>query len=709
MSQFSLGRAALLMAAGCAAFAALTGRVAYLQTYGREITVRQAERQQHRQQILPARRGGIFDRNGVLMAGTIQSKVLFADPKFMMDEFQARADEELKARADAAERRARGKATSAPTTKSTQTFPGRYAPWDGVGAARNAALTEVADLVGIKPADLIGRVDAKQDSEFVKLAVRVSDDTADAIAKLKIPGIGFLPMPVRNYPMEDLASHILGGISSDGVGLDGLEQKYDRVLNGRDGFLKERTDSRGRPIETTEDDFVAPVHGEHLVLTIDANIQMIAEQELRATIEKFSAKRGEVVVMNPWTGEVLALANYPTYRTEDYLASADADKHRVLGDPPAVRNSALVAPYEPGSTIKPFIASPALQWKVTRVGEMFDTHNGHYTTSYGRGITDVHEYSRLALWDVLVKSSNIGMALLGERLGNAKLREALSGFEFGRPTGIELPGESGGVLYSLPNWTKYSTESVSQGYEVMVTPLQLARGMCAIANGGQLLRPTIVKGVVDDQGEVTALPNLKLSPGEGRQVLEPETAAQVRRVLADVLVRGTGMHARSDLYNVFGKTGTAHLTEPGKKVYSQDKYTSSFIGAAPYEHPQLVVAFIIHEAKKSGKNYYGGTTAAPGAVQTLERSLRYLGVEPSPKLAPPPPEMVPLLYNYSEKAYSGWPDNIRKERGEPIAPKDGPPTPPSPDDDTVPPMPTPNSTTPPGQPAPTPPDVRSVG
>lgn len=681
MADFSLGRAAVLLAAGTVAFAGLTGRVAFLQTYGREATVRQAERQQHRQRVLEPRRGCIFDRNGVLMAGTIQSKVLFADPKFMMEEFQSKADEELKTRREAEEKRARGKKVSAPTTRSTEAFPGRYAPWDGVVAARNAALTEVANLLNISPEDLIQKMDDRADSEFAKIAVRVDDKTADAIAKLRIPGLGFQPMPVRNYPLGELASHILGGISSDEVGLDGLEQRYDKVLKGKQGFLKERTDSRGQPIEVTDDNYVPPVHGQHLVLTIDANVQMIAEEELKATVDKQGAKRGEVVVMNPWTGEVLALANYPTYRTEDYLATADADKRRPKTEAPLVRNSVLVAPYEPGSTIKPFIASPAVQWKITRPGEVFDVHNGHYTTSYGRHVTDVHEYSRLALWDVLVKSSNIGMAELGERMGNAKLREALADFEFGRPTGIELPGESGGVLYSLPKWTKFSTESVSQGYEVMVTPLQLARGMCAIANGGKLLRPTILKGVVDPAGDVAAIPATRPGASEARQALEPETCAQIRRVLADVLVRGTGSHARSDIYNVFGKTGTAHLTEPGKKVYSQDKYTSSFIGAAPYEHPQLVVAFIIHEAKKNGKNYYGGTTAAPGAVQVLERSLRYMGVAPSPKLPPPPPEIAPELFNYSEKAYSGWPENVRKERVEIREEPSKPETRPVPNDD----------------------------
>lgn len=657
MRAFSNIRAAVLLGAAVAAFATLGGRVAYLQTYGRELTVRQAERQQHRQQTLQARRGCVFDRNGMLMAGTIQSKIMFVDPRFMAEEFKNKAEAELKLREERAALIARGKKvreiTAEEEEKAKQIFPARYEPWNGVDASMDRALTEVAMLIGYEPSDIIRTVRLKPDSSYVKVALRLDDAAVEAVNKLKIPGIGFQPMSVRAYPMDDLASHILGGISADNVGIDGLEARYDRVLRGKDGFLREMTDSRGKPIGVAADDFVAPVHGRHIVLTIDANIQMIAEQELRASIREFNAKRGEVIVMDPWSGEILALANWPTYRPAEYL---QADKEARI-------NAALVAPYEPGSTIKPFIVAPAVDFKLARITEIFDTHNGHYRTSYGRPVTDVHAYASLTLWDVLVKSSNIGMALLAERMGNDKLYDSLTTFGFGAPTGIELPGESGGLVNPRNKWTKYSTESVAQGYEVMVTPLQLARGMSAIANGGRLVQPTIVKGAVEGQGDVGAFPSARKAAGrEPPTVLSPTTTAEIRRVLADVLVRGTGSRARSSTYNIFGKTGTAHLTEVGKKGYSQSKYTSSFVGSAPFEHPRLVVAFIIHEAEKNGKNYYGGTTAAPGAALVLERTLRYLGEPPSPPLPPPPASLVDNLYNYSERPYKNWPENVIKER-----------------------------------------------
>lgn len=654
MIGFSLARAACVLSVVVAGFGVLAGRVAYLQTYGREKTVRQAERQQHRQQVLPSRRGSVFDRNGLLIAGTSQSKVLFADPKFMAEVFTDEAEKEISLREDRAELLAKGKKVTEHTPeqieKAKRVFPARYAPADhGVDRAMDAALAEVAAILGRDPSEIIRIVRVKPDGRFVRLAERVDDVAAEAIADLKIPGLGFTPMPVRNYPLVDLASHILGGISNDGVGIDGLEARYEKILRGRDGFLREQADSRGRPIAVTAEDYVAPVHGKHLVLTIDANIQMIAEQELRASIAQFGAKSGEVVVMDPWTGEIMALANWPTYEPSSYLASGE--EARI--------NRALVAPYEPGSTIKPFIVGPALEGGVVRVGEVFNTNDGRYRTPYGRMIEDVHAYDHLTVWDILVKSSNIGMSHIGERMGNPKLHASLTQFGFGKPTGIELPGENGGLVRGTEKWSKLSADSLVMGYELMVTPLQLAQATSAIANGGMLVKPTVVRGLVDEKGDVTAL---RSAGTVSQRALSEETSAEIRRVLADVMVRGTGTRARSDTYNVFGKTGTAHLTEKGKRGYSPNQYTSSFVGGAPLEHPRLVVAFVIHRAEKKGRQYFGGTTAAPGASMVLERSLKYLDTQASPRLELPPNAIIGRLHNYNERAYSEWPENVRKAR-----------------------------------------------
>jgi cell division protein FtsI (penicillin-binding protein 3) len=398
-----------------------------------------------------------------------------------------------------------------------------------------------------------------------------------------------------------------------------------------------------------EDDYLPPRHGQHLVLTIDSNIQMIAQQQLGETCEQFRAKRGEAIVMDPRTGNVLAMANWPTFNPQNIEDSA----------PELRRNRCLTDPYEPGSTIKPFIVGPALAGNITRVNEVWPIPGKSYKSPMrAKPITDVYAYGPLATWDVLVKSSNIGMTMLGERMGRAQLHAALSGFGFGKPTGVALPGEDAGLLNPLASWKNYSIPSVCQGYEVMVTPMQLARGFCVYANGGHLVEPRIVKGVLDESGALVehdppaALESLP-------QVMDAQSAAAMRRVLADVPVRGTGTRARSRAYTIFGKTGTAHVSTGG--AYNETSYTSSFVAGAPAENPQIVVAMIIHEpdrdwAIKNNLMYYGGTVAAPGAGKIVEDTLKYLDVPASPPLQPPPPAIASVLVRFDPRVYERFPD-----------------------------------------------------
>jgi cell division protein FtsI/penicillin-binding protein 2 len=249
---------------------------------------------------------------------------------------------------------------------------------------------------------------------------------------------------------------------------------------------------------------------------------------------------------------------------------------------------------------------------------------------------------------VLVKSSNIGMCMLGQRLGNKGLYSALTNFNFGKQTGIELPGEDPGLVNPLKKWNRFSTESISQGYEMRVTPLQLARGMCAYANGGKLVDPRVVKGTVDADGKVVTAAN-RPTFDKLPQVVDADSAAQVRRILCDVLIRGTATKARSNIYNLFGKTGTAHSAKNG--VYNEENYTSSFIGGGPYENPRLVVAMVIHDPDKS-LAHFGGTVAAPAASAVLERSLEYLQVPASPDLPLPTPQIQDVLYAFDAKLYT---------------------------------------------------------
>jgi len=600
MDTFSLRRAAVVFMLLGSILVVLIGRVAYLQTYGREQTLHRAERQQHQTLLLQARRGSIFDRNGFLLAGTIQTQTLFVDPKFIYDVYQQEGHslDEM-----------------------------------------DDAIIRLAKVIEKDPAAVERMLADRSANRFVKIAENLDDETCQEIAKLKLPGVGLQATSARYYPMGSLAAHLLGGTMKDGHGLEGLELEFDKPLSGQDGFARILKDASHRPLAMAAEDYLPPQHGRHLILTIDANIQMIAEQELAKAVEEFKAKRGEVVVMDPKSGEVLALANYPTFSPQN-IQDAPAEVRR---------DSTLVMPYEPGSTIKPFILGPALKWRLTRVNEIWPIPGLRWNVPDSRRVvTDVHAYGQLATWDVLVKSSNIGMSMLGVRIGNRALFKALSRWSFGQPTGIELPGEEGGVLRPLNKWTKDTTVSIPQGYELMVTPLQLARAFCAYANGGRLVKPTLLKGFLDSDGRVLRRDRTNELPMLP-EVLDPVTAAEMKRIMCDVVVRGTATKARSDTWNIFGKTGTAHISE-GKRGYSPTRFNSSFICGAPAENPRLVVAFIVHEPDKSIA-HYGGNVSGPAARRLLERALSYLQVPSSPDLPPPPAKIATALIGYNENLY----------------------------------------------------------
>lgn len=596
MNRFSPRRAALVFITLGVLFGALTARVAYLQTIGRQQTLGKADRQQHQTTIWPARRGSICDRNGFILALTTEKQDLFVDPHFIQ-EIQKDSHDVLEMDDDIQK------------------------------------LARILDTDSLALAQLLND---KADQRFLRVAPDVDESRIREIQKLNMPGVGFVPASARSYPMGSLAAHILGGTGKDGHGLDGIELHFDKSLSGKDGWERKLKDARRRAIGIDAEDYLPPEHGQHLILSIDANIQMIAEQELAAACKEHNAKHGEVVVMDPHTGQVLAMANYPTF-DPNVLDDASNDLRR---------DRCLTDPYEPGSTIKPFIVGPALRAHLTRLDEVWPIKGKTYITPYGRHITDVHGYTDLTTWDVLVKSSNVGMSMLGERLGNDKLHLFLAGWGYGKVTGIELPAENPGKLNVLRKWNKFSTESVSQGYELMVTPVQLCRAFCAYANGGRLVQPTLIRGVLDSEGHIVSRARPKdvmLLP----QVVDRATAAAMRQVLCDVPVRGTAAgSARSDTWNIFGKTGTAHIAEHG--VYSQTRFNSSFVCGAPAEKPRLAIAFIVHDPRGE---HYGGQVSGPYAKRLIERALTYMQVPASPPLELPPASIQPKLVNFNPKAY----------------------------------------------------------
>ncbi len=602
----------------------LGGRVAYLQTNDKNDQRKKLELQQYRTEVLQARRGCIFDRNGLLLAGNERRYNVFIDPKFMMGEF---ANLKIK------------------PTDGSDPEVARKRLWQ-------EAVQKICTTVGITEAEFAGSVKDWSTQKYVRIAIEKPEEVALAVSKLRmtvpgwkqdqpIPGVGTTAVTIRTYPMGTMAAQLLGGVSADGGGLEGLELQFDSLLAGRNGFCREQTTKERRGFDVADDDLQLPVHGQHLVLTIDANIQTIAEKELTEACVENQVDRGECVVLDPKTGEVLAMAHWPTYDPAD-VRNIRTPKGKVN----PVKNRALYDAYEPGSTIKPFIVSPALADGVTTISEMWHTQTP-YITATGRRITDHGSgYPTLSTWDVLVKSSNVGMVHLAERLGSTRLRDELTRWEFGQKTGIELRGESRGRLKPLTSIGKKDVESMGMGYALMVTPVQLVRGIAAIANGGILPPVEIIKGEVAADGSIK---DLNLPHKEPRRVLDAATAADVRRILADVPIRGTAkaVSPRPVTWTVFGKTGTAHVVSGSRYT---DKYTASFIGGAPLEDPRLVIAVVLHEVPKLSKDaYFGGKASAPAAIAILERSLNLMQVPASPPI-PLPPDSV-KLWNYKPDEY----------------------------------------------------------
>lgn len=570
-------RAALVLGALGLALVALLGRTAFLQTAGARAAA-YAERQHDATATLDARRGSIFDARGQLLAANVTGRSAFIDPAFFLEQNPDPAD-------------------------------------------RDAVLDVLAEILLIDPRTLAATVDQRREDRFVVVAEHLADDQQRAVRALGVKGVGLSDTPRRLYPAGSLAAHVLGSVGSDGNGLEGVELARDGTLEGQPGTARQVLDARRRPLLLAAADLTPPHHGRHLVLTLDANIQRITEEELAATCRAHNAKSGQAVVMDPRTGDVVALAVWPSYDP-----SAPGDAANELR-----RNRAITDPYEPGSVLKPFIVAAAIDDGLTRPDEVWPINGATWRTSYGRTITDVYGYHDLNTWDVLVKSSNVGMSMLGNRMGNDRLHAALGEFGFGQRGGIGLPGEGAGMVLPLSRWTKYSTESISQGYEMLATPLQLVRAVSAIANNGWLPTPRVVKGTLTEDGGLMPEPSKPM-----RQAVSPEAAAWLRRIMADVPVRGTAKNARSDTYHLFGKTGTAHQAVDGK--YDEEHYAASFIGGGPYEAPRLTIAIVVHEPDKSIA-HYGGLVAAPAAGQILERALQYLEVPPSPDL-PEYPETV---------------------------------------------------------------------
>jgi cell division protein FtsI (penicillin-binding protein 3)/stage V sporulation protein D (sporulation-specific penicillin-binding protein) len=446
---------------------------------------------------------------------------------------------------------------------------------------------------------------------------------ANRLAVRSIRGISFEQGAVRIYPNGPMASHVVGFINVDHEGVQGIERQEDQYLRGHDGFRYTQRDRSGKELVENRAEEHAPRPGCSVRLTIDLNLQNIVETELDSACAQFKPKKAIVILMRPQTGEILAMANRPNFDPNDVRTKPASYITAHEGD---MKNCAIADMMEPGSTFKIVTAAAALDRGIVHPDTVIFCENGAYSWG-GRVLHDHHPYGDLTVEDVLVKSSNIGAAKLAMELGEQRFYGYIRGFGFGERTGVALPGEIQGLVYPPNRWSKLSITHIPMGQEVAVTPLQTVAALSAIANGGHLMMPQIVKDITDDKGQVIA----SFPPVEIRQVVSGEAARQVTTALKGVVSpRGTAVLAKVSGFAVAGKTGTAEKIDP-KGGYLPGKYIVSFCGFLPADNPAFVGLVMLDDAVTKPDQDYGGTVAAPIFSRIGEKAARYLNLVPQPE------------------------------------------------------------------------------
>jgi len=551
------------------AFSALLGRCYYLQKYRYSHYSEISQRQQQGKIPLQPQRGTVVDSRGRVLAASNKLQTIFAEPRIIKDPKEVSYELAEILNRDVPE-------------------PNR------VGAH------EICKIIT-----------ESKNPGFVKLQNGVESDKISDIRK--IYGLGVQSNWKRHYPMGKLLSHVVGFTSVDGRGIAGLELEYDEKLIGEHGQNIFLADAFRRPIKFHQDKNLSD--GVGVVLTIDSTIQQFAREELLERFKMFEAEAGTAIVADPKTGAILAMVSLPDFDPEEPGLSDIANQ----------RNRAITDQFEPGSIIKPIVSAIALDAGVVDQKTVIFCEDGNY---HGKGFGQIreyryHRYGNMTVKEILINSSNIGMAKIGQKLGKKRLYEGLSLFGFGSKTGIELPGEITGVLRPLDDWDGYSLTRVPFGQEITATALQMVRAFCILANGGRNIRPYIVKATVDNEGNVIKLKNS--APGVG-YVIKPEIAKWVvQDALTAVVNEGTGTRAQLEKWQVFGKTGTANIALVGQRGFSKDNYVASFIAGAPAEDPRVIVLVSIRKPNKSlGKGYTGGVVASPAVRNIIEKTLNYL-------------------------------------------------------------------------------------
>jgi cell division protein FtsI (penicillin-binding protein 3) len=586
----------LLIIAGVALFwmTAVFGRLTYLQLFRHSDYLARALRQQQRSFEITPERGAIYDRNRRPLAMSVPVDSAFGVPAEI-------ADEHLAARL-------------------------------------------LSGVVGVPQEVLEARFESSR--SFVWISRKLPPEKADAINKLNLKGIYLQKENQRFYPKRDLAAHVLGFVDLDEKGLMGIERELDSQIRGKSERIVVMADARQRWFDGGE---AQRERGASVVLTLDEKIQYTAERELAAAIAKTRASAGTVIVMNPNTGEILAMANWPKFNPN---RANDAPAETWM-------NRAVSAIYEPGSTFKLITLAAAFDQGITRPDEVFDCENGAVYIS-GHRIRDHKPFGLLTVSDILAKSSSVGAIKIGLRLGGPRFYDYIRAFGFGTPTGVELPYESRGRVEALNDWKPFSVGAISMGQEIGVTPVQLITAVSAIANGGLLYKPRVVAEL--RRGEKVLPAAGLLAPAEPRRVIRPETAATLRQLMEGVVLHGTGPLARLDGWTSAGKTGSAQKMDPNTKRYSPTDLIASFTGFAPINNPAVTILVSLDSPVGL---HEGGEVAAPVFKRIAEQVLAYLDV---PRDVPLNPKLIQTAYrkhasedeaaleDFSAIDFSGQPD-----------------------------------------------------
>ena len=538
------------------ALTAVFGRLVQLQVVKAATYQDLGSKQRVRRVELPAKRGTIYDRNGVPLAMSVDARAIYANPSFITD--------------------------AAGTAKA------------------------IAPLIGLEPALIQERLSRK--TPFVYVARKLDVAVADRVMALRLPGLGSLDEMKRVYPAGTLGSQLLGVVGTDNVGLSGLEAGWDKLLRGVAGEEIIEQDPHGRPIPNGKNQRRDPVRGQDLVLTIDRDIQFATEQALTRALAKTGANHGTAVVLEPHTGEVLAMANAPAL---DPAAFSTAK-------PELMRNRAVQDAYEPGSVNKVVTAAAAIENHIADPAEILKIPNSLRVSDKTFHDFESHGTWKITYAEALARSSNIGTIEVAQRVGKGRLYQMLRRFGLGQRTGIGLPGESPGLLLGLNDWYSTSIATIPIGQGIAVTPLQIARVYATLANEGISLQPRVLRATIDERGAKHDRPY-----GQARRVVSAGTAAQVRAMLVGVVEQGTGRSARIPGYLIGGKTGTARKPLVAGRGYSNDVMTT-FVGMVPADAPRFVTAVVLNAPAV----HMSAVTAAPAFKEILEFVLRRMNVAP---------------------------------------------------------------------------------